>query len=89
MPQTHLQCSFQARLPDLKKNIQLLGNVQRHSRKFVNFVRCFEYGERHQLQNLDGLPCRMEREHDIGLLNSIRRLGGCSVKELLPGGLQF
>ncbi len=57
----HLEYSFQAWRPWLKKDIKLLKDVQRRFTKLVKGLQDIEYEERAQLLNLDSLSCRMDR----------------------------
>ncbi len=57
----HLEYSFQAWRPWLRKGIKLLEGVQRHSTKLVKGLQDIEYEERAQLLNLDSLSCRMDK----------------------------
>ncbi len=61
----HLEYSFQAWRPWLRKDIKLLEDVQRRSTKLVKGLHDIEYEERAQLLNLDSLSCRMDRRDMI------------------------
>ncbi len=58
----HLEYSFQAWRPWLKRDIKLLEDVQRRSTKLVKGLQGIEYEERAQLLNLDSLSCRVDKE---------------------------
>ncbi len=62
---THLEYSFQAWWPWLKKDIKLLEDVQRRSTKLVRCLKDSEYDERAQLLKLDSLSCRMTKRDMI------------------------
>ncbi len=64
----HLEYSFQAWRPWLKKDILLLEDVQRRSTKLVRCLKDSEYEERVQLLKLDLLSCRMNKG-DMILVN--------------------
>ncbi len=57
----HMEHSFQAWRPWLKKDSELLEGVQRRSTKLVKGLQDIEYEERAQLLNLDSLSCRMDK----------------------------
>ncbi len=57
----HLEYSFQAWRPWLRKDIKLLEYVQRRSTKLVKGLQDIEYDERAQLLNLDSLSCRVDK----------------------------
>ncbi len=57
----HLEYSFQAWRPWLRKDIKLLEDVQRRSTKLVKGLQDIEYEERAQLLNLDSLFCRIDK----------------------------
>ncbi len=78
----HLEYSFQAWWPWLRKDIKLLEDVQRRSTKLVKGLQDIEYEERPQLLNLDSLSCRMDKG-DMILVYKI--LHGF-LEELLPDG---
>ncbi len=82
----HLEYSFQARRLWLRKDINLLEDVQRRSTKLVNGLQDIEYEERVQLLIVDLLSCRMDKGHDIGLRNPPWLRGGRSFSGLLPDG---
>ncbi len=61
-------------IPDLeivnkKKDIQLLGDVQRHSTKLLKCLKDTEYEDRVQLLNLDSLSCRIVKGDMISVQN--------------------
>ncbi len=57
----HMEYSSHAWRPWLRKDIRLLGGVQRRSKKLVKVLQDIEYEERAQLINLDSLSCRMDK----------------------------
>ncbi len=57
----HLEYSFQAWRPWLRKDIKLLEDFRRRSTKLVKVLQDIEYEERAQLLNLDSLSCRMDK----------------------------
>ncbi len=57
----HLEYSFQAWRPWLKKDIKPLEDVQRRSTKLVSCLKDSEYEGRVQLLKLDSLSCRMNK----------------------------
>ncbi len=61
----HLEYSFQAWRPWLKKDIKLLEDVQRRPTKLMKFIKGTEYEGRAELLNLDSLSCRMNKGNMI------------------------
>ncbi len=57
----HLEYSFQALRQWLKKDVNLLEDVQRRSTKLVKCRKDCEYEERVKLLKRDELPCRMNK----------------------------
>ncbi len=57
----HMEYSFQAWRPWLRKGITHPEDVQRRSTKLVRCLKDSEYEERVQLQNLDSLSCKMDK----------------------------
>ncbi len=61
----HLEYSFQAWRPWLRKDIKLLKDVQRRSTKLVKGFQDIEYEARAKLLNLDSSSCRMDKRDMI------------------------
>ncbi len=57
----HLEYSFKAHRPWLRKDIKLLEDVPRRSTKLVKGLQDIKYEELAQLLNLDSLSCRMDK----------------------------
>ncbi len=66
----HLEYSFQAWRPWLRKDIKLLEDVQRRSNKPVKGLQDIEYDDRVHLLNHASLSCRMDKG-DMILVNKI------------------
>ncbi len=76
----HLEYSFQAWRPWLKKDIKLLEDDQRCSTKLVKGLQDIEFKERAPLLNLDSLSCRMDKG-DKALV--------CKILHGFLGGVQW
>ncbi len=61
----HVEYSFHAWRPWLRKDIKLLEDVQRRSTILVKGLQDIEYEERAQLLNFDSLSSRMDKEDMI------------------------